>query len=109
MSHHKTTLLLLLVLAVAASPAFAQLTISATTPSSATGNTPNTFIGTVGNQIATSLLATSTPALLWGAVPSADIIAACQQIVNTGSLTFTASVTNDWDGSEDLTLQVNIR
>ncbi|MCO5595872.1 hypothetical protein L7F22_049923 [Adiantum nelumboides] len=85
----------------------AQLTISATTPpAAASAATPNTFIGTVGSQIASSLLATNTPALLWGGVSANDINAACHYIVDTGSLTLTASVSNDWGGSEDLTLQV---
>ncbi|KAI5077501.1 hypothetical protein GOP47_0007912 [Adiantum capillus-veneris] len=84
-----------------------QLTISATTPSAAASSaTPNTFIGTVGNQIAASLLASNTPALLWGSVSADDINAACHYIVDTGSLTLTASVSNDWGGSEDLTVQV---
>ena len=36
----------------------------------------------------------------------ADIITICQQIATTGSLTVTASIRNDWGGSEDLTLQI---
>ena len=99
--------LILLLLLQLGSGSWAQLTISATTPSSSGSATaPNTFIGTVGSQIAASLLASGLPVLLWGAVPSDDIITVCQQIVNTGSLTVTASVSNGLGGSEDLTLQV---
>jgi len=84
----------------------AQLTIGVTTMNPPSGDgTPNTFIGT-GNQIASALLGSATPALMWGVVSSADVNAVCRQIVNTGSLSFSANV--DASGTtESLAIQVS--
>lgn len=102
-------LLLLLPLFLPTSTLSQDLTLSAITPSISSSPTgvPNTFIGAVGSQIASSLLASGTPALLWAVVPSDSINAACQLIVNTGTHTITASVNDEWGGgSEQLTLQL---
>ena len=84
----------------------AQLTITVTTPNAPSGDgTPNTFIGT-GNQIASSLLGSGTPAFLWGVVSSGDVNAVCTQIVNTGSLSFGATL-DAAGGTQSLTMQVS--
>jgi hypothetical protein len=82
----------------------AQLTITISTTSPNADGSPNTFIGT-GSQIASSLLASDTPAFLWGVVSSADVNAVCTQIVNTGSLSFDATL-NAAGGTQPLTMQV---
>nr|PNR26589.1 hypothetical protein PHYPA_030070 [Physcomitrium patens] len=80
----------------------AQLAISVTTfgPPHADG-TPNTFIGT-GSQIASSLLGSTTKALMWGVVSSSDVNAVCDQIVSTGALTFSATLTATTGETETL-------
>ncbi|XP_024534947.1 uncharacterized protein LOC9658011 [Selaginella moellendorffii] len=96
----------LLVLAVISSVCNAQdVSFKATTPKITKGK-PNTFIGTTGDQIATSLLASKTPALLWGSVPASAITKICQMIVKTGRLQYTAKVSGDWGGTENLKLKV---
>jgi hypothetical protein len=84
----------------------AQLTITITTiPDPAGDGTPNTFIGT-GNQIASSLLDSGTPAFLWGLVSSNDVNSVCTQIVNTGALSFDATLNIASGGSQPLSMQV---
>ncbi|KAG0565218.1 hypothetical protein KC19_8G174400 [Ceratodon purpureus] len=93
---------LLLVFLVLTHQAGAQLTISVTTfPPPKGDGTPNTFIGT-GSQFAASLLGSSTPALMWGVVPSSDVNAVCTQIVNTGTLSFSATLTASSGATETL-------
>ena len=93
---------LLLAFLVLTHQAGAQLTISVTTfPPPKGDGTPNTFIGT-GSQFAASLLGSSTPALMWGVVPSSDVNAVCTQIVNTGTLSFSATLTASSGATETL-------
>ncbi|EFJ16220.1 hypothetical protein SELMODRAFT_421866 [Selaginella moellendorffii] len=91
----KSFVTFILVLAVISSVCNAQdLSFTATTPGLTKGK-PNTFIGTTGDEIASSLLASKTPAMLWGSVPA---------ITNE----YTAKIDGDWGGSEDLKLKVTM-
>jgi hypothetical protein len=82
----------LVLLLVLLGSAAAQVTVTITTfgPQTTDGS-PNTFLGT-GSQIASSLLGSSVPAILWGVLPSSDVNAVCTNIVNTGSLSFSANI-----------------
>jgi hypothetical protein len=81
----------LLLLLVLVGSAEAHLTVTITTfGPQATDGSPNTFVGT-GSQIASSLLGSSVPAILWGVVSSDDVNAICHHIY-FWSLTFTADI-----------------
>lgn len=54
--------------------------------------TPNTLMGS-GRQIGSFLLDATTPALMFGMIASAHVSVVCEQIVNTGSLSFVTNVT----------------
>ena len=82
----------LLLLLVLLGSAAAQVTVTITTfGAQTTDGSPNTFLAT-GSQIASSLLGSSVPAILWGGLPSSDVNAVCTNIVNTGSLSFSANI-----------------
>lgn len=86
----------------------AQLNIVATTFPNPGPNKPNTFVGT-SDQIGSSLLGSGVASLLWLVVQSSAVTSACQQIVDTGSLSFIVTVTDGTTGdTEDLTAQVCI-
>jgi hypothetical protein len=84
----------------------AQLTITITTIKDPAGDgTPNSFIGT-GNQIASSLGGSNTPAFLWGLVSSTDVNSVCTQIVNTGAQSFDATLNLASGGTQPLSMQI---
>ncbi|XP_024541793.1 uncharacterized protein LOC9657646 [Selaginella moellendorffii] len=101
-----TSFVTFILVAVISSVCNAQdLSFTATTPGLTKGK-PNTFIGTTGDEIASSLLASKTPAMLWGSVPASAITNVCQKISQTGRQEYTAKIDGDWGGSEDLKLKV---
>ena len=82
----------LVLLLVLLGSAAAQVTVTITTfGPQATDGSPNTFLGT-GSQIASSLLESTVPAILWGVVSSSDVNAICTNIFETWSLRFSADI-----------------
>ncbi|KAG6550003.1 hypothetical protein Mapa_008515 [Marchantia paleacea] len=87
--------------------ALGQLTINANTPRSTSDGTGNTIMGTTGSTIASALLASGTPALMWGMVPVESVNDICRYIQSTGSYSIGAHVTHNWnDNAYDLQVTV---
>jgi hypothetical protein len=97
----------LVLLLVLLGSAAAQVTVTVTTfGAQTTDGSPNTFLGT-GSQIASSLLGSLVPAILWGVLPSSDVNAVCTNIVNTGSLSFSADIVASGFATETRQLTVS--
>ena len=85
----------------------AQLAITVVTPSSSRSSA-NSYIGT-SNQVAASLLASSTPVVLWGTVQSNSIRQICNQIVNSGARSIPTTISGDnWGGATTYSLTLNV-
>ena len=85
----------------------AQLAITVVTPSSSRSST-NSYLAT-SNQVAASLLASSTPVVLWGVVQSNSIRQICNQIVNTGARSIATTISGDsWGGPTTYSLTLDV-